>query len=74
MQPQRGRTFCQICGIDDDKKKLRQEDEDANEAERLQAADANLLNVTQQMPDRGYDKDRGTPGWLMGEPSPGRSF
>lgn len=49
-------------------------------AEEIPASDEtnrylqNLMDVSQTMPDRSYDKDRGTPGFLMGEPSPGRSF
>ena len=57
-----------------DKKKKREREEEVNTNNRLSAANNNLLDVSMQMPDRGYDKDRGTPGWLMGEPSPGRSF
>jgi hypothetical protein len=51
-----------------------EQDEAENMAERGQSADLNLLHVSQSVPDRGYDKDRGTSGWLMGEPNPGRSF
>jgi hypothetical protein len=57
-----------------EKKRAREDAEEQNKREREEDSGANLLSVSQQMPDRAYDKDRGTPGWLMGEPSPGRSF
>jgi predicted amidophosphoribosyltransferase len=65
---------CSSCRRKLEKKHDRKDAEEQNTADRLTAADGNLLNVSQQMPDRGHDQKRGTAGWLMGEPSPGRSF
>ena len=66
--------FCQDCYKAGLKKAKEERDEAENMAERGQSAEVNLMHVSQSVPDRGYDKDRGTPGWIMGEPSPGRSF
>lgn len=63
------KTFCHECS------KAEEEQAEAdNMARRLQDMEQNLLHVSQSVPDRSYDRQRGTPGWLMGEPSPGRSF
>lgn len=67
-------AYCKSCGERNDKKRDREDAEEQNTSERVSMTNDNLRSVSQQMPDRAYDKDRGTPGWLMGEPSPGRSF
>ena len=51
-----------------------EEDEEDNSQERKRSFEDNLLFISKTMPDRGHDKDRGTHGWLMGEPNPGRSL
>ena len=65
---------CSKCRTKIDKKNGREDAEERNTSERVKSVNANLQNVSQQMPDRGHDQKRGTAGWLMGEPSPGRSF
>ena len=65
---------CRECRRKLDKKHASEEAEEQNTKDRVGSSDENLRNVSQQMPDRGHDQKRGTAGWLMGEPSPGRSF
>ena len=48
--------------------------EEDNNQERKRSFEDNLLFMSKTMPNRGHDKDRGTHGWLMGEPNPGRSL
>jgi hypothetical protein len=74
MDPSRGSIHCLKCFKAGQKKAASEQSEADNMAERGQDVGVNLFHVSQSIPDRGYDKDRGTPGWLMGEPSPGRSF
>ena len=68
------KKLCASCYLRSKKKNKSERDEDLNNRDRSRAHNMNLFHVSQQMPDRGYDKDRGTAGWIMGEPSPGRSF
>ena len=65
---------CSACKLRNKKKLAGQDSEERNKQEREKNFNTNLTSVSQQMPDRGHDQNRGTPGWLMGEPSPGRSF
>ena len=65
---------CSKCRTKLEKKHGREDAEERNTSERAKNANDNLLDVSRQMPDRGHDQKRGTAGFLMGEPSPGRSF
>lgn len=65
---------CRKCRLRLRKKRNQTESEEQNKRDREAAAETNLFFVSQQMPDRGHDQKRGTAGWVMGEPSPGRSF
>ncbi len=51
-----------------------EDEEDDNNQERKRSFEDNLFFMSKTMPDRGHDINRGTHGWLMGEPSPGRSL
>lgn len=66
--------LCRPCSARAKKKRDRERQEEANQRERAETSEMNLFFTSQQMPDRGHDAERGTPGWIMGEPSPGRSF
>lgn len=74
MQLKTGRVYCQICGIATSKKNERERKEEAKQRENLEAINYNQLAFSKQMPDRSYDERHGTPGFVMGEPTPGRAF
>lgn len=69
-----GRIYCNKCFLKNQKKTRLKSQEENNKEDREGDYIANLFYVSQQMPDRGHDAERGTSGWIMGSPSPGRSF
>lgn len=69
-----GRIYCDRCFSKKQKKSKIDSQEENQKEDREGDHEANLFYVSQQMPDRGHDIKRGTAGWVMGSPSPGRSF